>query len=305
VDVAMFTNLTQDHLDYHGTMEAYAEAKARLFEGVGAGAPRVAVINADDAAAEQMIAAARRSEIVTYGVDTGDWRAVDVALHAGETRFRLHAPEGEVEVVSPLTGRVNVYNLLAASCAAFARGLALEEIAAAAKGLRQVPGRFEVVSGSRYAGFTVVVDYAHTDDALANLIALARDLVKENDGRVITMFGCGGDRDKTKRPKMGRVAGARSDLVVVTSDNPRREDPMAIIEEVLVGVREMQAECVVEVDRRAAIEVAIRAARPGDIVLLAGKGHEKTQTFADGAVAFDDVVEAERVLREIKDEVSA
>jgi UDP-N-acetylmuramoyl-L-alanyl-D-glutamate--2,6-diaminopimelate ligase len=305
VDVAMFTNLTQDHLDYHGTMEAYAEAKARLFEGVGTAAPRVAVINADDAVAEQMIAAARRSEIVTYGVDTGDWRAVDVALHAGETRFRLHAPEGEVEVVSPLTGRVNVYNLLAASCAAFARGLALEEIAAAAKGLRQVPGRFEVVSGSRYAGFTVVVDYAHTDDALANLIALARDLVKENDGRVITMFGCGGDRDKTKRPKMGRVAGAGSDLVVVTSDNPRREDPMAIIEEVLVGVREMQAECVVEVDRRAAIEVAIRAARPGDIVLLAGKGHEKTQTFADGAVAFDDVVEAERVLREIKDEVSA
>jgi len=305
VDVAMFTNLTQDHLDYHGTMEAYAEAKARLFEGVGAGAPRVAVINADDAAAEQMIAAARRSEIVTYGVDTGDWRAVDVALHAGETRFRLHAPEGEVEVVSPLTGRVNVYNLLAASCAAFARGLALEEIAAAAKGLRQVPGRFEVVSGSRYAGFTVVVDYAHTDDALANLIALARDLVKENDGRVITMFGCGGDRDKTKWPKMGRVAGAGSDLVVVTSDNPRSEVPMRIIEEVLVGVRETKANVVVEEDRRAAIEVAIRAARPGDIVLLAGKGHEKTQTFADGAVAFDDVVEGERVLLEMKAEVSA
>lgn len=206
---------------------------------------------------------------------------------------------------SPLTGRVNVYNLLAAACAAYARGLTLEEIAAAAKGLRQVPGRFEVVGGSRDAGFTVVVDYAHTDDALANLIALARDLVSEHDGRVITMFGCGGDRDRTKRPKMGRVAGAGSELVVVTSDNPRSEAPMRIIEEALVGVRETKARFVVEEDRRAAIEVAIRAARPGDIVLLAGKGHEKTQTFADGAVAFDDVVEAERVLREIRDEVSA
>ena len=305
VDVAMFTNLTQDHLDYHGTMEAYARAKARLFEGVGAGAPRVAVINADDAAAGQMIAAAQRSEIVTYGVDAGDWRAMDVVLHAGETRFRLRASEGEVAVVSPLTGRVNVYNLLAASCAAFARGLTLEEIAVAAKELQQVPGRFEVVGGSRDAGFTVVVDYAHTDDALANLIVLARDLVSEHDGRVIMMFGCGGDRDKTKRPKMGRVAGAGSELVVVTSDNPRSEAPMRIIEEVLVGVRETNANVVVEEDRRAAIEVAIRAARPGDIVLLAGKGHEKTQTVADGAVAFDDVVEAERVLRLMKAEVSA
>ena len=305
VDVAMFTNLTQDHLDYHGTMGAYARAKARLFEGVGAGAPRVAVINADDAAAERMIEAAAGCERMMYGVDAGDWRAVDVVLRAGETRFRLQTPEDAVAVQSPLTGRVNVYNLLAAACAALARGLTLEDIAAVAKGLRQVPGRFEVVSGSRDAGFTVVVDYAHTDDALKNLIVLARDLVSEHDGHVITMFGCGGDRDKTKRPKMGRVAGAGSELVVVTSDNPRSEDPMTIIEEVLVGVRETQVECVVEVDRRAAIEAAIRAARPGDIVLLAGKGHEKTQTFADGAVAFDDVVEAERVLRLMKAEVSA
>jgi UDP-N-acetylmuramoyl-L-alanyl-D-glutamate--2,6-diaminopimelate ligase len=148
------------------------------------------------------------------------------------------------------------------------------------------------------AGFTVVVDYAHTDDALANVIGFARKLV--GSGRVITMFGCGGDRDKTKRPKMGRVAARGSDVVVVTSDNPRSEDPMTIIEEVLVGVRETQVECVVEEDRRAAIEVAIRVARPGDIVLLAGKGHEKTQTFADGAVPFDDVVEAERVLRQLR-----
>ena len=175
--------------------------------------------------------------------------------------------------------------------------MTLEEIAAAAKTLQQVPGRFEVVDGSREVGFTVVVDYAHTDDALGNLIALGRDLV--GDGRVITMFGCGGDRDRTKRPKMGRVGGEGSDLVVVTSDNPRSEEPRKVIDEVMVGVRETPVECVVEVDRRTAIEVAIRAARAGDIVLLAGKGHEKTQTFADGAVAFDDVAEAERVLRGI------
>lgn len=204
-----------------------------------------------------------------------------------------------------MTGKVNVYNWLAASCAALARGLTMDEVVTASETLRQVPGRFEVVPGSSEAGFAVVVDYAHTDDALKNLIELGRDLVKADGGRVITMFGCGGDRDRTKRPKMGRVAGMGSDLVVVTSDNPRSEEAMAIIDEVMVGVSETDVECVVEVDRRAAIEVAIRAARAGDIVLLAGKGHEKTQTFADGAVAFDDVEEAERVLREISAGVSA
>jgi UDP-N-acetylmuramoyl-L-alanyl-D-glutamate--2,6-diaminopimelate ligase len=305
VDVAIFTNLTQDHLDYHRTMERYAEAKARLFEGVGTKAPRVAVINADDAAAEQMVAAASGCELVMYGIDSGDWRAMDVTLRAGETRFLLRSPHGEVAMQSPLTGRMNVYNLLAAACAAFARGLTLEQIAAAAKELRQVPGRFEVVTGSRDVGLTVVVDYAHTEDALTNLIVLGRDLVREHGRRVITMFGCGGDRDKTKRPKMGCVAGAGSDLVVVTNDNPRSEEPMRILDEVMAGVRATGAEFIVEEDRRAAIEIAIRAAKTGDIVLLAGKGHEKTQTFADGAVLFDDVAEAERVLRSMKAEVSA
>jgi UDP-N-acetylmuramoyl-L-alanyl-D-glutamate--2,6-diaminopimelate ligase len=305
VDVAIFTNLTQDHLDYHGTMEAYAAAKARLFAGVGADAPRVAVINADDAAAERMMAAAKGCDVRTYGIDAGDWCAEQVRLRAGETTFVWKTPFGEVAMRSPLTGRVNVYNLLAAGCAAFARRLSLEEIAAAAKGLRQVPGRFEVVLGSREVGFTVVVDYAHTDDALRNLTVLARDLVKEHDGRVITLFGCGGDRDRTKRPKMGRVAGEGSDLVVVTSDNPRSEEPWAILNEVMVGLRETDVEFLVEPDRRAAIAVAIRAAKAGDIVLLAGKGHEKVQIFAEGEVPFDDVAEAERVLRGMKDEVSA
>ena len=297
VDVAMFTNLTQDHLDYHGTMEAYAAAKARLFAGVGAPAPRVAVINCDDPYEETMCREFCGETLMTYGLDEGEWRAEQMELRAGATRFVWHTPQGAVLMESPLTGRVNVYNLMAAACAAFARGLTMDEIAKAAKTLKQVPGRFEVVPGSQQAGFTVVVDYAHTDDALKNLIALARDLVKPQRGRVITVFGCGGDRDRTKRPKMGRVAAQGSDLVVVTSDNPRSEEPMAIINEVMVGVRETDTACVVEADRAKAIEMAIRSAGPGDIVLLAGKGHEKVQIFADWAVSFDDVAEAARVLK--------
>jgi UDP-N-acetylmuramoyl-L-alanyl-D-glutamate--2,6-diaminopimelate ligase len=205
---------------------------------------------------------------------------------------------GVVEMVSPLTGRVNVYNLLAASAAAWARGLTLEQIVEGAKCARQVAGRFEVV-GSPANDVTVVVDYAHTDDALRNLIALARELVKERGGRVITLFGCGGDRDRTKRPKMGRAAGEGSDLVVLTSDNPRSEEPMTIIGEALVGVKETGAACVVEEDRAGAIAIAIRAARAGDIVLLAGKGHEKVQILKDGTVPFDDVAVAAAVLREL------
>jgi UDP-N-acetylmuramoyl-L-alanyl-D-glutamate--2,6-diaminopimelate ligase len=303
-DLAMFTNLTQDHLDFHGTMEAYARAKAKMFAGVGARPPRVAVINQDDRYATEMVEAFGGETLMRYGMDVyGTHRAENVRLALGDTRFDFVTPEGSAAIRSPLSGCVNVYNLLAAMCAAQARGLTLDEIAAATPELRQVPGRFEVVEGSREAGFTVVVDYAHTDDALRNLIGLARESVAGPGGGVITLFGCGGDRDRTKRPKMGRAAGEGSDLVVVTSDNPRSEEPMKIIEEALVGVRETGAEVVVEVDRRAAIETAIRAAKRGDIVLLAGKGHEKTQRFADRTVPFDDVAEARRVLEKIKSEV--
>jgi UDP-N-acetylmuramoyl-L-alanyl-D-glutamate--2,6-diaminopimelate ligase len=299
VDVAMFTNLTQDHLDYHGTMEMYFAAKAKLFEGVGAAPPRVAVINLDDAAGERLALGAERSQVVAYGLQgRGAFRAEEIRMRAGETRFRMATPVGVVEMVSPLTGRVNVYNLLAASAAAWARGLTLEQIVEGAKDARQVAGRFEVV-GSSANDVTVVVDYAHTDDALRNLIALARELVKERRGRVITLFGCGGDRDRTKRPKMGRAAGEGSDLVVLTSDNPRSEEPMVIIEEALMGVKETRADCILEEDRAGAIAIAIRAARPGDIVLLAGKGHEKVQILKDGTVPFDDVYVAAAVLREL------
>jgi UDP-N-acetylmuramoyl-L-alanyl-D-glutamate--2,6-diaminopimelate ligase len=306
VDVAIFTNLTQDHLDYHGSMEQYAAAKARLFEGVGTEPPRVAVINLDAIYAGQMEnAASQCSKRMTFGVNAGygwvpEYRAENIELLATGTHFYFITPDPSVPFVSPLIGWVNVSNLLAASCAALARGLTVAEIASAVKELQQVPGRFQAVSGSGEAGFTVVVDYAHSPDALFELIASARNLVKARGGRVITLFGCGGDRDRTKRPKMGRAAGEGSDLVVVTSDNPRSEDPMAIIAEALVGVRETATECRVQPDRAVAIELAIRSARAGDIVLLAGKGHEKVQIVRNGTIPFDDVAIAARILKELR-----
>jgi UDP-N-acetylmuramoyl-L-alanyl-D-glutamate--2,6-diaminopimelate ligase len=274
VDVAMFTNLTQDHLDYHGTMEKYLAAKVRLFEGVGAPPPRVAVINLDDPYGPEMMKAFRGSELMTYGIGGPEamYCAFDVRHTPVGTRFAFDSPEDRVVIKSPLSGRVNVSNLLAAMCAALARGLTIDEVSEAVEKLQPVPGRFEVVDGSDERKFTVVVDYAHTDDALRNLIALARDMVKERGGRVITLFGCGGDRDRTKRRRMGRAAGEGSDLVVLTSDNPRSEEPMTIIEEALVGVRETGTTCVVEEDRAGAIEIAIREARQGDIVLMTGQG---------------------------------
>ena len=297
VDTAIFTNLTQDHLDYHGTMEAYAAAKARLFAGEGAAPPRNSIINQDDAFGRELLASQMQSRLFRYGLTAANYCAENLHFEAGQTTYRWRTPVGDIEISSPLTGRVNVYNLLAASCAALARGLTLAQIAHAAANLHQVPGRFQVVPGSREAGFTVVVDYAHTDDALRNLITLARDLVSPHNGRVITLFGCGGDRDRTKRPKMGRAAGAGSDLVVLTSDNPRTEDPNAIIAEALAGVRETTTECIVEPDRTTAIKLAIEAAKPGDIVLLAGKGHEKVQILRDHTIPFDDVAVSAEILR--------
>ncbi|HWG16896.1 MAG TPA: UDP-N-acetylmuramoyl-L-alanyl-D-glutamate--2,6-diaminopimelate ligase [Acidobacteriaceae bacterium] len=301
VDVGIFTNLTQDHLDYHGTMERYAAAKAKLFEGVGTPVPRVAVLNADDSASAQMQQAFRGIDTMTYGMGpTPLYHAQGIRETAEGARFQFDTTLDSVPIQSPLHGRINVSNLLAAMCAALARGMTLDEIAAAVPKLEPAPGRFEVVQGSKEAGSTVVVDYAHTDDALRNLISLARELVAPQGGRVITLFGCGGDRDRTKRPKMGRAAGEGSDLVILTSDNPRSEEPTAIIEEALAGVRETATECIVEADRAAAIAIAIRAARPGDVVLLAGKGHEKVQILRERTVPFDDVEVARQVLREMR-----
>jgi UDP-N-acetylmuramoyl-L-alanyl-D-glutamate--2,6-diaminopimelate ligase len=297
VDVAIFTNLTQDHLDYHGTMDAYAAAKVRLFRGVGAAPPRVAILNADDTYTAQMVEAASHCETLwRYSLDDrrADFFASEIAYRPEGTAFLLHAPHGSRRLHTKLTGRVNVYNLLGAVAASLARGLNFDEAMAGAATLQAVPGRFETVANT--LGFTVIVDYAHTDDALRNLITLARELAAS--ARVITVFGCGGDRDRTKRPKMGRVAGELSDAVIVTSDNPRSEDPSTIANEALAGVRASgNADVQVILDRAEAIQLAIDEARTNDIVLIAGKGHEKTQTAHGAAVPFDDVAVAATALR--------
>jgi UDP-N-acetylmuramoyl-L-alanyl-D-glutamate--2,6-diaminopimelate ligase len=298
-DVAAFTNLTRDHLDYHQNMEQYFAAKRQLFEGCGAEPPRVAVLNADDAYGRQLqaIAKARGSRVVTYGLATAEFRAENIAVTLENTRFRLVTPEGATEIVSPLIGKVNVYNILAAAAAADARGCSARQIADGVAALDFVPGRFQHVDCGQ--PFSVVVDYAHTDDALRNLTSLAREFVTQagGRGRVITVFGCGGDRDRAKRPLMGEAAGRGSDFVVLTSDNPRSEDPVAIINDALVGVQRSGAKYKIEPDRQAAIALAISTAMAGDLVLLTGKGHEKIQVSRDGARPFDDVAVARDLLR--------
>jgi UDP-N-acetylmuramoyl-L-alanyl-D-glutamate--2,6-diaminopimelate ligase len=291
-DVAIFTNLTRDHLDYHRTMEDYFAAKRKLFES----SPRVAIFNVDDPYGARLKAEGSSPLVYSYGLQQGDFRANNLYMAPAGMRFTMVTPQGEVPLATRLTGKINVYNLMAASAAALARGLSLEEVAQGAASLDFVPGRFQSVDCGQ--NFAVVVDYAHTDDALRNIIAVAREFVDKEGGRVITLFGCGGDRDRSKRPLMGQAAGAGSDVVVLTSDNPRGEDPLAIIDQVLPGLSGTPATVIVEPDRRHAIELAIAQAQPGDLVLLAGKGHEKTQTIGERVIPFDDVAIARQVLRE-------
>jgi UDP-N-acetylmuramoyl-L-alanyl-D-glutamate--2,6-diaminopimelate ligase len=295
-DTAIFTNLTRDHLDFHGTMENYFAAKRRLFDGNLLRAPRVAVLNIDDLYGAELALTAREagSEIFSYGLAVGEFRADEVKMAASGMRFVLQTPSGPAAIETRLTGKVNVYNLLAACAGAFARGLSLSEIQEGSASLKCVPGRFETLDAGQ--PFTVVVDYAHTDDALRNLTALAREFVTGHAGRVITLFGCGGDRDRTKRPLMGRAAGEGSDLVFLSSDNPRSEAPEAIIADVIPGLDATGVKYTLEADREKAIRMALNEARAGDIVLLAGKGHEKTQTLKSGTIPFDDAAVALKVL---------
>ena len=294
-DVAIFTNLTRDHLDYHGTMENYFAAKRKLFDGSAGPPPRAAILNRDDPYGAMLEEAAGSELIYTYGLEQGDFHAEELCMEPSGMHFIMVTPQGKAPVATRLTGGVNVYNLLAAGAAAVARGLTIEQVAAGAASLEYVPGRFQSVDCGQ--NFAVVVDYAHTDDALRNIIAVARAFVTQRGGRVITMFGCGGDRDRTKRPLMGRAAGEGSDVVVLTSDNPRGEDPLAIIEQVLPGLSGTPARVIVEPERRSAIGVAIAQAREYDLVLLAGKGHEKTQTIGGEVIPFDDVAIARQVLQ--------
>ncbi len=297
-DVGVFTNLTRDHLDYHKTMEEYFAAKRVLFEGCGTDAPRAVVTNIDDEYGTSLAEFSRKKSAVVlkYGWERGDLHAENVEITTRGTRFDLVTPEAKIPVFSALIGRVNVYNVLAAAGACYARGCKSEAIANGIDQLACVPGRFARVDCGQ--PFTVVVDYAHTDDALRNLTALARELVSGAGakGRVLTVFGCGGDRDRKKRPLMGEAAGRGSDFVVLTSDNPRSEDPLAIINDAVVGLQKTGVKYSVEADRRKAIALAIGEARPGDIVLLAGKGHEKVQVTREGAAPFDDLEVAREAL---------
>ncbi|HWR37258.1 MAG TPA: UDP-N-acetylmuramoyl-L-alanyl-D-glutamate--2,6-diaminopimelate ligase [Clostridia bacterium] len=289
-DVAVFSNLTRDHLDYHGTFEEYFASKRILFQGCGTEAPRVSVLNADDAYGVQLADFSRKqgSQVLTYGVEQGDFHTQKLDISPAGNRFELVTPAGTWSIWSPLIGRVNVYNVLAASAAAFARGCTEQQIVIGIAHMERVPGRFERVNEGQ--PFAVVVDYAHTDDALKNLTALAREFVNRGGGRgrVITVFGCGGDRDRSKRPLMGEAAARGSDFVVVTSDNPRSEDPLAIINDSVPGLQRVGARYALEPDRHKAIALALSEANADDIVLIAGKGHERTQTTREGVFPFDD-----------------
>ncbi|HEX2330265.1 MAG TPA: UDP-N-acetylmuramoyl-L-alanyl-D-glutamate--2,6-diaminopimelate ligase [Candidatus Angelobacter sp.] len=299
-EVAVFTNLTRDHLDYHRDMESYFAAKRMLFDGTGTCPPRAAVINADDPFGRILVNHHKSEQVIRYGLaPEADFRAQGISLRPTETSFELSSPSGTVPIISRLIGKVNVYNLLAASAAAWSRGCALDQIREAVAKFNQVPGRFERVDSGQ--PFTVVVDYAHTDDALRNLTSIAREFASRAGagGRVITLFGCGGDRDRTKRPLMAQAAAEGSDLVVVTSDNPRSEDPQKIIHEILPGFDGNTARKLVEPDRRKAIRLALEEARDNDVVLVAGKGHEKVQITRDGTFPFDDVQVAREALEQM------
>ncbi|HEY9126529.1 MAG TPA: UDP-N-acetylmuramoyl-L-alanyl-D-glutamate--2,6-diaminopimelate ligase [Acidobacteriaceae bacterium] len=297
-DAAVFTNLTRDHLDYHQSMEAYFAAKRLLFDGSRYSAPRVAVLNAGDPYTEELAKASAHagSEVVTYGLQPhAQWRAEELELVPAGARFLLRSPCGSASVQSKLAGEVNVLNLLGALAAAHARGVSFETLVNAIPRLEPVPGRFQPIDAGQ--PFAVIVDYAHTDDALRNLLRLAKQQSSLSRGRILTMFGCGGDRDRTKRPKMGQAAGQASDYVVITSDNPRSEDPSAIIEEILPGVRSTGVRFAIEPDRAQAIALIVAEAKAGDIVLLAGKGHEKEQILRHRAIHFDDAQVALSALR--------
>ena len=291
---AVFTNLTRDHLDFHDDMDAYFQAKRRLFEMLPPDAP--GVINLDDPRGVALSEAGGRP--VTYAINrSADVTPGPLSLSLEGSTFDVRTPRGALRIRSALVGRPNVYNILAAVSTGTSLGVSSEAIERGVSALRGVPGRFQVASSPKDE-VTVIVDYAHTDDALRNLLETTRPLAR---GRLITVFGCGGDRDRTKRPLMGAVAGRLSDLILITSDNPRTEDPRRIIEEIRLGItadtrRDNRQTLLTIVDRREAISKAIELARPGDLVLVAGKGHEKYQVIGSQVLPFDDVVVAREAL---------
>jgi UDP-N-acetylmuramoyl-L-alanyl-D-glutamate--2,6-diaminopimelate ligase len=293
-DVALFTNLTQDHLDYHKTMEEYCSAKNRLFKSLHQSKKTspCAIVNIDSPWTEKILEGCR-AKILTYGINNpSDLSASDIKLTPDGTKFLLHYKENNILCHIPLVGRFNVYNCLAATAICLVKGHPLHAIASLFPSLPAVSGRLEPVKNN--LGLKVLVDFAHSDDALRNVL---ESLTELKTGKIITVFGCGGDRDKTKRPKMAKAAEQYSDLCLVTSDNPRGEDPEKIAQEIVGGFSSNAY--IVELDRKKAIELALQRANPGDIILIAGKGHETYQIFAHKTVEFDDRKAAFEILNNL------
>ncbi|NKB81915.1 MAG: UDP-N-acetylmuramoyl-L-alanyl-D-glutamate--2,6-diaminopimelate ligase [Nitrospirales bacterium] len=301
-DTVVFTNLTQDHLDFHGSMETYFASKSRLFtDYVGhqnTTRPKRAIINVDDDWGRQLVSCCS-IPVWTYGITSAaDIRACDVRLSLDTTHCTVETPMGRMLMQSPLVGQHNVSNILASIGVGLQAGIPLPVLQAALQTIGKVPGRFERIMEGQ--PFTVIVDYAHTDDALDRLLAAAQTLTT---GRIVTVFGCGGDRDRGKRPKMGRVAAERSDCLFLTSDNPRSEDPLEILRDIEQGVLSLasheRAHYQIISDRRKAIHAAMKEAKSGDMVLIAGKGHEDYQWLGDQRIHFDDRVVAREALQSL------
>ncbi|NLN22153.1 MAG: UDP-N-acetylmuramoyl-L-alanyl-D-glutamate--2,6-diaminopimelate ligase [Syntrophomonadaceae bacterium] len=295
-DVGVFTNLTQDHLDFHKDLDEYKAAKMLLFQGLGKGRtknrPCYAVVNIDDPVGKEIV---KNTEVpvITYGVrEEADVKAIDVQLTSRGTSFTAVCSKGRIPISLSLPGEFNVYNCLAALCVGLKEGVPLVLLSSALKEVKGVPGRFELVDEGQ--NFTVVVDYAHTPDGLENVLKTASSIKR---GRLITVFGCGGDRDQGKRPLMGRLSGEISDYTVITSDNPRSEDPEKIVGQIVEGIKESkEAAYTVITDRYEAIRHALHWAREGDFVVIAGKGHETYQIIGDQVLPFDDHQVAREIL---------
>lgn len=277
-DVGVYTNLTRDHLDFHGTFENYINAKLKLFKQ-----SKAAAINIDDSYSDRIINSIN-IPVISYSLEKDSVvKAIDVEITARESRFVMRYKNDNMAIHLPLPGRFNVYNALAAASACINQGIPLDIIKRGLEMVKGVPGRSEVVESNR--GFTIIIDYAHTPDGLENILKTVHEYAK---GRVITLFGCGGDRDRTKRPEMGRIAGSMSDICIVTSDNPRTEDPESIIQDILPGMKDIDSSYEVLADRREAIKRALSIARLDDVVVIAGKGHETYQILKDKTIHFDE-----------------
>ena len=295
----VLTNITQDHLDFHLTMDEYAKAKKKLFKMLNESfwKNKYSVINKDEPLFNEFSKIIGKDiKIVSYGIkEKSDFQAKNITYETTGVSFTLASPEGEYKVKSNLNGLFNVYNILASICAAYCESVKLEKIIPAVSNAKEVPGRFQIITDKENSSSPVcIVDYAHTPDGLENILKAAKLMILKGK-RLICVFGCGGDRDPTKRPKMGKIAEDLSDLVIVTSDNPRSENPNQIISDILSGIQNT-SNIIVEPDRKAAIQAAIKKAKNGDVVVIAGKGHEDYQILKDKTIHFDDREEVKKAL---------